>query len=62
MERKTSPFFLFHQLNAALNEVVQCFACEHVVLQQCDVDELLYGVVNVGSIGQFFFKILLKFL
>jgi hypothetical protein len=36
---------LFHQLNTALYKVVQRFACEHVVLQQCDVDKLFYGVV-----------------
>ena len=34
---------LLHQLNAALYKVVQRLACEHVVLQQGDVDELLYG-------------------
>ena len=45
-------YSLLHQLNATLYEVVQRLACEHVVLQQSDVDELLYGVVTGCILGK----------
>ena len=40
---------LFNHFNATLNEVVQRFAFQHAVLQQCQVDELFNNLVVVGK-------------
>ena len=43
---------LFDELNATLQELVERFALEHAVLQECKVDELMYDSVLLAKVGK----------
>ena len=52
---------LFNQLDASFYEVIECFAFQHTVLQQSQIDELADNRILGGITGQDGFLLRLQF-